>query len=65
MMSYLNAERAGRGVHLSSLVPDSVDRSYHEIWGWVKRNAPTVTSWGRGGASVVVEKTICNHLGNQ
>jgi hypothetical protein len=40
-MRNLNADRAGRDVHLSSIPPTSVDRAYHKIWGAVKKNAPT------------------------
>jgi len=43
MMSYLNSEPAGVDVYLSSPAPASVNRGYHRIQGWVKRNAPTAT----------------------
>jgi hypothetical protein len=59
VMRYLKADRAGRNVYLSSPAPASVDRAYHKSWGWVKMNAPTATSWGRGEAYGIVEKTIC------
>ena len=32
---------------------------YHKILGVVKRNTTTATSWGGGGASGIVEETIC------
>jgi hypothetical protein len=31
-------------VHLSSPAPGSVNRAYHKIRGWVKRNTPTPIS---------------------
>ncbi|HVO83030.1 MAG TPA: SpoIIE family protein phosphatase [Syntrophobacteria bacterium] len=34
---------------------------YHEIPGWVKRSAPTPTSWGSGKIYRIAEKTICKH----
>ena len=56
-MRNLNAERAGVDVHLSSMTPTSVNQGYHKTWGWVKRTAPTATSWGWGGADGIVELT--------
>src|SRR5512139_1264269 len=46
-------------VYLSSSVPASVDRGYHRIWGWVKEDGPTTTSWGWGDEEGIPEKTIC------
>jgi hypothetical protein len=31
VMRYLNADRAGMDVHLSSMAPTSVERAYHKI----------------------------------
>ena len=39
--------------------PASVDRAYHKTWGWVKKNAPTATSWGWGKVEGIGEKTRC------
>ena len=57
-MSYLNAHAAGRNVYLWSPAPVSMDRGYHKIWEWVKRNAPAARSWGRGKADGIGEMTI-------
>ena len=58
-MSYVKAEPASKNVHLWSPAPASVNRAYHKIWGWVKRNAPTAIYWGGGEAYGIVEQTIC------
>ena len=57
-MRYVNADPARGNVYLWSRAPLSVDRAYHRIWGWVKSNAPSATSWGQGGAYAIVQKTI-------
>ena len=44
-------------VYISSPAPVSVNRAYHEIWGAVKRKAPTATSRGRGETYGIVEMT--------
>jgi hypothetical protein len=31
-----------------TVTPASMDRAFHKILGWVKRNAPTATFWGPG-----------------
>ena len=57
--SYPKADPVRRSVRLRSPAPALVNRGYHKVWEWVKRNAPTATSWGRGKIYVIAEKTIC------
>jgi hypothetical protein len=56
-MRNLNSQPVDMDVYIWSPGPHSVDRGYHKILGWVKRNAPTATSWGRGEAYGIVEIT--------
>jgi len=58
VMRKLNSDPTRRDVYLWSPAPDSVPPGYHKIWGWVKRNAPSATSWGRGKTDGIEEKTI-------
>jgi hypothetical protein len=58
-MRYVNAEPARRDVYIWSPGSVALNRAYHKIWGWVKRNAPTATSWGRGRIYGIAEMTIC------
>jgi hypothetical protein len=58
-MSYVKSEPTRRELHIWSPARVSVGRAYHEIWSWVKRTAPTSTSWGRGETSGIAEKTVC------
>jgi hypothetical protein len=55
-MRKLNAERAGRDVHLSSSASVSVVPGYHKILRTVKRHAPAATCWGRGNAYGIVKE---------
>jgi len=32
--------------------------NYHKIWGWVKKDAPTATSWGGDDQDGIAEMTI-------
>ena len=57
VMRKVNSDAASSHVYLWSPAPDSVNRAYHRIWGWVKMNTPTATSWGWGGADGIVEMT--------
>jgi hypothetical protein len=59
VMREVNFDSPNRTVYLWSPARASVDRDYHRIWGWVKRNAPSATSWGRGGAYQAGGETIC------
>ena len=55
-MSYLNSERAGRDVYLSSMAPTSVDRAYHKIWEAVKESNRPHNLGGQLAATEVEER---------
>ena len=56
-MRYVNSDPASGNVYLWSPAPVSVPPGYHKIWDWVKRNAPTATSWGWNDQHGIAEKT--------
>jgi hypothetical protein len=58
VMSYLNADRAGRDVHLWSPAPASVPSGYHKILGSVNGSKVAPPSWGSILNSRSVGKTI-------
>jgi hypothetical protein len=58
VMRYVNADRAGMDVHVSSMAPTSVERAYHKILGAVKGSEVTPPSWGFVGCHRSVGKTI-------